>query len=126
MNCLRASTVRPLLRTPLTVGNLGSSQPSTTPSSTNQVNFLLDITVFVRFNLKKKHADDFLSQICIPLILFPFAHGITDLAYAQMSGFLSPRASINQKNCSSLSMYSVVRREWVTPSTLSTIGHAKS
>ncbi len=44
MNCLRASMVRPRRRTPRTVGKRGSSQPSTLPLSTNQVNLRLDIT----------------------------------------------------------------------------------
>ena len=56
------------------MGSLGSSQPSTIPSSTSQVSFLLDITVLVRFSL----------------------------AYAQICGFRRPRASMNQLNWSSL------------------------
>lgn len=93
MNCLRPSTVIPLLRTPLTVGKRGSSlskeyssaskrqqkvsrkkssfqthHPSTYPCSTNQVSFLLDSTVLLRLSL----------------------------AYSQMYGFLMPRASMNQ------------------------------
>jgi len=51
INCFNPSTVIPLLRTPRTVGNLGSSHPSTNPSPTNHVSFLLDITVFCKFNL---------------------------------------------------------------------------
>ena len=44
INCLRASMVRPRRRTPRTVGNLGSSQPSTLLLSTNQVSLRFDIT----------------------------------------------------------------------------------
>jgi len=98
MNCCSASTVSPRRIMPLTVGSLGSSQPSTAPVSTSHVSFLFDITVLVR-----------LSR-----------------AYAQMLGLRRLRASMNQLNWSSLSMYSVVRSACVTPSTLSTMGQAKS
>ena len=72
--------------------------PSTRPWSTNHVSFLFDSTVCCRFSL----------------------------LYSQTCGFRNPSASMIQKYWSSRSWYSVVRNTWVTPSTLSTIGQAKS
>ena len=50
-NALIASGVKPLRLTPDIVGIRGSSHPSVTPSSTNNFNFLLLITVFVKLSL---------------------------------------------------------------------------
>lgn len=49
MNSISVSTLIPFLRHPLSVGNRGSSHPSTLCSSTNQVNFLFDKTVYSKF-----------------------------------------------------------------------------
>lgn len=47
MNCFSPSTVIPWRRTPRTVGNRGSSHPSTWPFWTNHVSLRLDRTVFI-------------------------------------------------------------------------------
>src|SRR5437868_275154 len=55
--CLSASTVNPLRRMPRTVGNRGSSQPVTRPSSTNHCNLRFDKRVYTKFiRLPEKQA----------------------------------------------------------------------
>lgn len=63
INSVKLSTLKPLLKIPLTVGILGSSHPSTNPFYTNQVNFLLDKTTFTKFNLENSKIPTFLTPV---------------------------------------------------------------
>lgn len=62
MNSTNVSTLIPRLRIPLTVGNLGSSQPSTTFVSTSAYNLRLDMHVFTRLNLENSYISTGLSS----------------------------------------------------------------
>ena len=55
MNILIAVAVYPLFYNPFNVNNLGSSQPSTLPYSTNLAIFLLDSILFEIFNLENSY-----------------------------------------------------------------------
>ena len=97
---LTASGVYPLLLIPAIVGMRGSSQPSTTPSSTMALRYLLDITVLVKFSLA--------NSICCG----GADHQPTSFKTQSYKGLWSSNSS--------------VQMECVIPSMASSIGWAKS
>eukprot|EP01139_Manchomonas_bermudensis_P025733 Amastigsp_a846478_57.p4 type:complete len:124 gc:universal Amastigsp_a846478_57:915-544(-) len=98
MNSHSASTVRPRRMMPCTVGNRGSFQPSTMPSSTNHASFRLLKHVYEKLSREKS---------CT-------------------SGSRISRSSIMRAYCSLRRRYSFDRSGCVMFSIESTIGQAKS
>mmetsp|Transcript_13867 Transcript_13867/g.45237 ORF Transcript_13867/g.45237 Transcript_13867/m.45237 type:complete len:217 (-) Transcript_13867:776-1426(-) len=94
----REAIETPRLLTPWIVGNRGSFQPSTAPFSTSHASFLLLMRVRTKLMREKEWI-------------------LTSRSF---------NFSWNHLYCASRSLYSVVRRAWVTPSSESTMGHAKS